>query len=95
MPRFIVCYDIPENKRRTRLSRCLDAYGRRVQLSVYEMLMDESLLDRMIADVSLFLDIDEDLFTIYPLCKNCMRGVRRIGRDAGMIPPGEELLFVV
>ena len=32
----LIVYDIPDNKRRTKLSKFLEGYGRRVQKSVFE-----------------------------------------------------------
>ncbi|NEP62230.1 MAG: CRISPR-associated endonuclease Cas2 [Symploca sp. SIO2G7] len=32
----LVVYDIPDNKRRTKLAKFLEGYGRRVQYSVFE-----------------------------------------------------------
>ncbi len=36
MTRFVVCYDIADDKRRQRVSQILDAYGDRIQGSVFE-----------------------------------------------------------
>ncbi|MFM7792448.1 MAG: CRISPR-associated endonuclease Cas2, partial [Microcystis panniformis] len=32
----LIVYDIPDNKRRTKLSNFLEGYGKRVQFSVFE-----------------------------------------------------------
>lgn len=32
----VVVYDVPDDKRRTKLAKFLEGYGRRVQLSVFE-----------------------------------------------------------
>ena len=36
----LVVYDIPDDKRRTKLATFLEGYGRRVQYSVFECFMD-------------------------------------------------------
>ena len=33
---FVVSYDIPDNKRRTKVMKLLEGYGRRAQFSVFE-----------------------------------------------------------
>ena len=42
-----VAYDIPDDRRRTKLSEHLENFGRRVQLSVFECLLEEKQVERM------------------------------------------------
>ena len=39
--KLIICYDIPDNKRRLRVSWLLEAYGSRVQKSVFETVLND------------------------------------------------------
>jgi len=36
---YIVAYDIPSNRRRKKISDLLEGYGRRVQYSVFELML--------------------------------------------------------
>jgi CRISPR-associated protein Cas2 len=42
MKKFVVCYDIPEDKIRTRLAKLCEQFGIRVQFSVFEFRLNES-----------------------------------------------------
>ena len=43
MSRFVVCYDVADNKRRYKVAACLDGYGDRVQGSVFELRIERAL----------------------------------------------------
>ncbi|CAK0751661.1 CRISPR-associated endoribonuclease Cas2 [Gammaproteobacteria bacterium] len=91
--RYVICYDVSDNKRRRHLSMCLQAYGDRVQESVFEAVLDRMLFDRMVKDVEKQIQDSTDTVRIYPLCGTCAGKVVRLG-----IPgpnPGEEVVFVV
>lgn len=93
--RYVVCYDIPDNKRRTRVAKCLDGYGDRVQLSVFEALLDHVLIERLIGRLMDLIDEDEDRVRIYALCSTCTDKTRKLGiRDPGP-EVGEEIVFIV
>jgi CRISPR-associated protein Cas2 len=91
---YVICYDIPETKRRTRLSRVLDGYGRRVQYSVYELVLDGLLFDKLLGKLSELLDPEVDRVAIYPLCAGCARKRLSLG-TATKEWPGREVVFVV
>lgn len=38
---YVVTYDIPSDKRRQKVAKLLEGYGRRVQYSVFECLLSE------------------------------------------------------
>ena len=42
---YLVSYDIPDTKRRTKLAKTLEDFGDRVQYSVFECILDGVLLD--------------------------------------------------
>jgi CRISPR-associated protein Cas2 len=94
--RYVMCYDVPDDKRRTRLSKCLDGYGDRVQYSVFEAVLDRALFDNMIRDVLELIDPEADRVSIYALCGACAGRVARLGAPplSGVVP-GEEEVFIV
>ena len=94
--RYVVCYDVPDDKRRTRLAKCLDGYGDRVQYSVFEAVLDRALFDKMIEDVQRIIDAEADRVSVYALCAACARRVARLGAPPlGGSVPGEEEVFIV
>ena len=92
--RCVICYDIPDDKRRTRLSKCLDGYGDRVQYSVFEAVLNRELFDSLLEDVRGIIDPGEDRVSVFSLCGSCAGRVRRLGISSSE-SPGEEIVFVV
>ncbi|MGY2838709.1 CRISPR-associated endonuclease Cas2 [Thermostichus sp. MS-CIW-41] len=41
MQLYVITYDIPDNKRRKKVSDLLEGYGRRVQYSVFECRLEQ------------------------------------------------------
>lgn len=75
-PMFVVvCYDISDNRRRTRVGKVLEGYGERVQRSVFEC--DLSMrhwaglrrrMERVICP--------NDLVRYYSLCESCEKRIQ-------------------
>jgi CRISPR-associated protein Cas2 len=90
----VVCYDVTDDRRRTRLARALAAYGRRVQYSVFEASLDRALFDKLVCEVKSLIDARSDRVTVYRLCAACERQRLALGQaeDAW---PGDQIVFVV
>lgn len=76
---YLVSYDIPDDRRRTRLAKTIKDFGDRVQYSVFECNLDGNLLDTMIVRIEKIIDQEEDSVRIYALCGACERVIRIIG----------------
>ncbi len=77
---YVVAYDIPDDRRRTKIHQILTGFGKWTQYSLFEcFLSGEYLIDT------------EDSVRFYPLCANCVTKVETIGDP----PPKEEILFVI
>jgi CRISPR-associated protein Cas2 len=72
---IVVSYDIPNDRRRTRLAHALKDFGERVQYSVFECRLDAEQLGRLSRRIKAEIDPEEDRVRIYPLCLNCERQV--------------------
>ena len=75
---YVVSYDIPDAKRRTRLAKTLKDYGDRVQYSVFECILDRDLLEDMVARIGPIVSKKKDRVRIYALCKNCKQATKII-----------------
>ena len=95
MSRFVVCYDIADGRRRRKVAACLDSYGDRVQESVFEMLVDNSLFDNCMADLAALIEMNEDNVVVYRLCGACNRERTYIGLGRNTANIGEEEVYVV
>ncbi len=63
---LLIIYDIVENKKRVRLSKFLDGYGRRIQKSAYEAVLDEKKFKEILKNIGQFAN-EEDSIRIYKL----------------------------
>ena len=78
---WIVSYDIPNDRRRGRVSKLLEGYGRRVQYSVFECdLDDDDKLKTLEKRLRREVDDDEDDIRLYPLNRADLKRVRLLGK---------------
>lgn len=76
---YIVSYDIPDNRIRTKVAKTMLDFGTRVQYSVFEcIIQDEKLLEKMISKLSKMVS-DKDSVRIYALCAKCEKVVKVFG----------------
>jgi len=68
---ILVSYDIPDDRRRTRLAHALKDFGERVQYSVFECRLKEEQLNRLRTRVAALIEAAEDSVRIYRLCAEC------------------------
>ncbi len=78
--RYLVTYDIPDDKRRTKLAKMLEDFGDRVQYSVFECILDKEHLHRMIAGINNIIIEKEDSVRVYPLCASCEKDIKIMGQ---------------
>ena len=73
---YVVSYDIPDDRKRDRVSKTLLDFGARVQYSVFECILNGKLPEKMTAKLSRIIS-DEDSVRIYALCAKC-EGVAKV-----------------
>ncbi|NCP04444.1 MAG: CRISPR-associated endonuclease Cas2 [Deltaproteobacteria bacterium] len=88
----IVAYDMTDNRRRSRMHRCLKDLGLNTQKSVFECEVDGSTLAALVALGRELIDPDTDSFRIYRLCARCQRKVAVSGLGLRLIPLDFEVL---
>ena len=76
---WIICYDIPDDKRRRKIQKLLEGYGRRAQYSVFECEIDLNKLKRLEKQLTRLIDETEDDVRIYPLNKADIKRVSMLG----------------
>lgn len=70
---ILVSYDIPSDRRRTKLAHVLKDFGERVQYSVFECRLEEQQIERLRARVARLIEPGEDSVRFYRLCGECAR----------------------
>ncbi|MFC1960714.1 CRISPR-associated endonuclease Cas2 [Chloroflexota bacterium] len=85
---FLITYDIPNDRRRTKIADLLEDYGRRVQYSVFEAWLDDKMRQDMIREIKSLVQEEEDSVRLYRLCAACRGKVIVIGQGELPEPPG-------
>ena len=88
---YVIAYDIPDDKRRTKVHKILLGYGKWTQYSLFECFLNRKELVLLRSKLAEHLEAKEDSVRFYPLCANCVAKVETIGDP----PPQDEILFVV
>jgi CRISPR-associated protein Cas2 len=84
---FVVAYDMPDNRRRTRLLKKLEGFGVHTQFSVFECELDDGELTDMLTAIYKIIEPKEDTVKVYRLCRDCVRAVRVIGLGRVAVEP--------
>jgi len=94
MKRFIVvAYDIPDDKRRTRLRKLLENYGTPVQYSVFECLLAPDRQAQMEKAVKRLIKPTLDSVRYYPLCAECRAKIRTTAASAEVVHEVSEIII--
>ena len=88
---YIISYDIPDDRRRTKVAKVLLGFGERVQFSVYECYLDKKQILLLRSRLIKLVKEAEDNVRIYNLCKDCEGRVEAIGREG----PHEQETYIV
>lgn len=87
----MIAYDIPDDRRRTKVHTILMGFGKWTQYSLFECFLSKQELVLLQAKLADHLMASEDSVRFYPLCANCVEKVQTIGDP----PPEETLVFIV
>jgi CRISPR-associated protein Cas2 len=83
----LVVYDIPDNKRRLRLSNFLEGHGRRVQKSVFECFISLAEMKKLHDNVRRRVKPEEDNVRFYWIAADCLPRTLTIGSAPPEPPP--------
>ena len=76
---YLVCYDIVEDRPRYRVAKLLEAYGLRVQKSVFEVIVDDPHFPWLETRLTRFIDLSTDQIRFYPLSKRSVQKQKILG----------------
>ncbi len=82
----LVVYDIPDDRRRYKLSKFLEGQGRRVQKSVFECFMDLEEMRRLLPKVERLVEPKEDNVRFYWMNESAMKHILTIGSQKPQPP---------
>ena len=79
---MVVAYDIPDDKRRTKIHKALKSYGQWMQFSLFECNLTETQYTKLRNRLSQLIKPEQDSVRFYFLCACCHNKVERIGGEA-------------
>lgn len=91
MTLYLVAYDIPDDRRRTRIHKTLCGFGSWTQFSLFECHLDAKELILMQKKLHQLLDKSADNLRIYRICDGCAARVETIGSA----PPAEPKVYLL
>ncbi|MGI0488922.1 CRISPR-associated endonuclease Cas2 [Pantanalinema rosaneae CENA516] len=83
----VIVYDIPDDKRRLKLSNFLEGYGRRVQYSVFECFLSLDEMRQLFQQIQRRVKPEEDSIRFYWLSQEAVSRVLVIGSPPPEPPP--------
>lgn len=89
---YICTYDICEPKRLCRVSSILKKYGSRLQKSIFQIYIDNSVINSIIKDILDELVLTEDSFYVYQFCSGCTKQIIIDGSDGFSLLKSFEIL---
>ena len=88
---YVIAYDIPSDRRRTRVHKTLCGFGQWTQYSLFECHLTDKELLTLRDKLDNILEPEEDSLRFYPLCVACLAKVETVGSDK----PQEKQVFIV
>lgn len=88
---YVIAYDIPDDRRRTKVHKILSGFGTWTQFSLFECFLSKKELVQLRAKLAKHLEDTQDSVRFYPLCANCIEKVETVGGS----PPHEDILYIV
>jgi CRISPR-associated protein Cas2 len=84
---IVVSYDIPDDRRRTKLAHNLKDFGVRVQYSVFECLLEAPQVEMLRSRIEKLMDPAEDSVRLYRFCQDCGARTEVLGLGQGTEDP--------
>jgi CRISPR-associated protein Cas2 len=78
---YVVAYDIPDDKRRTRVHKLLKGFGQWTEFSLFECFLTRKELLQMRSRLDKHLDAGEDRVRIYMICEACLSKIETVGLE--------------
>jgi CRISPR-associated protein Cas2 len=89
---YIIVYDIPCDKRRQKISELLEGYGKRVQYSVFECLLNQNQYTELKKRLHKQINSSEDSIRFYPLSKHTFNQIETWGEPPITEIPGSIII---
>jgi CRISPR-associated protein Cas2 len=79
---YLICYDISQNRRRSKVARILEKSGTRLQKSVFMVDFNKEQIISMQKKLEIYIKTGDSLIFM-PSCRNCFGEAQYIGLKNG------------
>lgn len=83
--RWVVCYDIGDDRARRKAFRTLQGYGDALEESVFECELEEKDVSELLEKLERLMDPEEDRCHLFPICQDCSAKARVVGRGERLV----------
>jgi CRISPR-associated protein Cas2 len=91
---YLYAYDIPDNRRRTKIAKKLEQYGIRIQKSVFQCDISAGLSENLKSSLQKFINTEEDSLLIIPLCQNDLEKIEYLGMKISIQHEDEKYIIL-
>lgn len=88
---YVIAYDIPDDRRRTKVHKVLCGFGTWTQYSLFECFLSKKELVLLKSKLAKHIQDTQDSIRFYPLCASGLEKVETVGGQ----PPTEDMLYIV
>lgn len=84
----VIAYDSASSKRRQRIVKALEPYGRRINYSVYECMLTAGQELKLLSELEKLVVRGKDMIVVYRICVDCFSKITYIPymhQDADMV----------
>lgn len=78
---YVVAYDIPDDRRRTKIHKTLSGFGQWTQFSLFECHLTDKQFLQLRQKLDRYLKPDQDSLRFYALCAGCLDKVETVGGE--------------
>lgn len=91
--RYLIIYDISDEKRLLKVAKTMEDFGKRVQKSKFEMELTKKDLKNLMKRIASIIDPETDGVKYIPLCKKCTANIEILG-EGEFVDPDFEFYIV-
>ncbi len=88
---YVIAYDIPDDRRRTKVHKTLCGFGQWTQYSLFECYLTDKELIALRGKLEKLLRPDEDSVRFYHICAACVVKTETVGSEK----PVEKRVFII
>lgn len=90
---YLICYDIPDDKRRKKIADILEGYGSRVQYSVFESVLNAKQYKELRKRLKKVFKQEEDNLRFYPISAHTLKQVEIWGQGSELTNPPKSTII--